>query len=504
MAFVTKTFEMINSPANNELVYWSANGESFCIQNIDVFEKTILPKHFKHSKFSSFVRQLNFYGFKKLHFNGSSKDIWEFKHPNFRKNHPELLRDIKRRTSYELSYVDIESMKTDIKLLNETVNRLNSTVATLHQTVSSLQSQMSIMQQQQQQQQQRGLIPNQQQQMFQQQQQQQHMNMQQPIPLPQMPGLGLPQQMTSNMNILTNNNNNNNNNNSTGIQTHSNGVPTITGMTPSASSMDQLVASAGAGMGGIVNARIPTQASSNQIQSYSFISDMDNQKARSRKRQRNDSELPPWASGEAVSGAFSVFGPVATLPAPGSGNNNNDNNNNNGGGNKNMSTNNRNNYTQAVQFSASALNSDSMVTGDMSPTDNSMNSNNNQNTENAMDNVGGLASNPTTNSNQNGNNNNSASNNTFPRPAIVNSSMTLRDILGSSFVPGGTNQSAEKIDPLNVTAEAALFSNLDRLSTSSNNSSHINTNGTIPGFQQEVGSSPQPMLAATQDSDLTI
>lgn len=45
---------------------WSPVGDNFVVKNVEKFASTILPQYFKHSNFSSFARQLNFYGFRKL------------------------------------------------------------------------------------------------------------------------------------------------------------------------------------------------------------------------------------------------------------------------------------------------------------------------------------------------------------------------------------------------------------------------------------------------------
>ncbi|KAJ6396884.1 hypothetical protein OIU77_021839 [Salix suchowensis] len=99
--FLSKTFDLVEEggadgvaghPHSKRIVSWNAEGNGFIVWSPAEFSELTLPRFFKHNNFSSFIRQLNTYGFKKT----SSKQ-WEFKHEKFLKGRRHMLVEITRK-----------------------------------------------------------------------------------------------------------------------------------------------------------------------------------------------------------------------------------------------------------------------------------------------------------------------------------------------------------------------------------------------------------------------
>jgi hypothetical protein len=91
-SFVSKLYRMVDSEPST-IVSWIRGGSAFCIVDPKMLAEHCLPKYFRHRRFSSLIRQLNFYSFYRV----QEGQLTIYQHSFFRKGRPDLLVHIKRR-----------------------------------------------------------------------------------------------------------------------------------------------------------------------------------------------------------------------------------------------------------------------------------------------------------------------------------------------------------------------------------------------------------------------
>jgi hypothetical protein len=123
--FLKKVFSIVEENKFNEYISWSNNGTALIIKKPTDFADRVLPFFFKHSNFSSFIRQLNMYKFKKSK-NGAYDHIYT--HPMFQKGKIDLLRNIQRKTAEMCNEapIDAQPFKAEKAVDVETKNKQNT------------------------------------------------------------------------------------------------------------------------------------------------------------------------------------------------------------------------------------------------------------------------------------------------------------------------------------------------------------------------------------------
>lgn len=84
------------------IVSWQSHGRCFIVRDADRFEEHVLPRFFKMAMYTSFRRQLNIWGFKRLA--QKTHDDGAYYHELFLRSKPFLIRNIVRNRQRSYSY----------------------------------------------------------------------------------------------------------------------------------------------------------------------------------------------------------------------------------------------------------------------------------------------------------------------------------------------------------------------------------------------------------------
>jgi hypothetical protein len=91
--FPAKMHAILSRDDLSEIIGWMPHGRAWKVFKPREFEVLVLPKYFEHAKFSSFIRQANGWGFRRIN-TGCDRNCYY--HPRFLRGLPHLCKGMKR------------------------------------------------------------------------------------------------------------------------------------------------------------------------------------------------------------------------------------------------------------------------------------------------------------------------------------------------------------------------------------------------------------------------
>jgi len=93
--FPMRLHKILSMPEYEAYITWLPHGRAWRIINKVFFEKKVIPHHFRHARYASFMRQVNGWGFNRV---TEGPDHNSYYHQNFLRDYPELCREMQRPT----------------------------------------------------------------------------------------------------------------------------------------------------------------------------------------------------------------------------------------------------------------------------------------------------------------------------------------------------------------------------------------------------------------------
>lgn len=98
--FPSKLHKILSTPEYMDIICWLPHGRAWRVQQQDRLESEVLPKFFKHKKYTSFARQVYGWGFNRI---PSGPDYNAFYHELFLRDDPDRRLKMKRPSKVELA-----------------------------------------------------------------------------------------------------------------------------------------------------------------------------------------------------------------------------------------------------------------------------------------------------------------------------------------------------------------------------------------------------------------
>jgi hypothetical protein len=92
--FPAKMIDILSRPELAHIISWMPHGRSWKVHKPKEFQVNVIPTYFEHSKLSSFIRQANGWGFRRMAVKG--RDQGSYYHEMFLRGKPHLIKLMKR------------------------------------------------------------------------------------------------------------------------------------------------------------------------------------------------------------------------------------------------------------------------------------------------------------------------------------------------------------------------------------------------------------------------
>lgn len=107
-SFLFKLYDILNDTLYQKIIVWNNDGTAILIKDTNKLSEIVLPKFFKHNNYSSFVRQLNLYGFHKSKGMIKNGELYEHEQLNKKSTKEEIeqIGNQNRRNKFSIKYIE--------------------------------------------------------------------------------------------------------------------------------------------------------------------------------------------------------------------------------------------------------------------------------------------------------------------------------------------------------------------------------------------------------------